>query len=56
VVTAVGAVVFRVATAPQRIQERRELARSVCLANKGEWVVVDGAEICRRDTAASKSS
>jgi hypothetical protein len=49
VVSAVGAAAFRVATAPQRVQERRDTARSVCLASKGEWTVVDGSEVCRRD-------
>ena len=41
--------VFRVATAPDRIRERRDMAREVCLKAGGEWVVGDGRrEICKR--------
>ena len=51
---AVGAAAFRVSTAPERIQERRNTARSVCVAGGGEWVKVDNNEICRKDAAAIK--
>ena len=46
IVASAGAV-FRVATAPDRIRERHQTARSVCLQNGGEWVTVDNNEICR---------
>lgn len=45
---AVGAAAFRVATAPDRVRERRETARSVCAQTGGEWIKVDNDEICRR--------
>jgi hypothetical protein len=50
VVLALGAAVFRVATAPERIKERRETARSVCLSSGGQWVKVQRDEVCQRDT------
>jgi len=53
-VAAVGAALFRVATAPDRIAERRNTARSVCLGNGGEWVSDGRNEICRRPELASK--
>ena len=48
VVLAVGAASFRVATAPDRISERRNRARSVCLNSGGEWVRVNNTELCRK--------
>jgi hypothetical protein len=53
-VAAVGAALFRVATAPDRIAERRNTARSVCLGNGGEWVNDGRNEICRRADSAAK--
>ena len=41
--------VFRVATAPDRIRERREIAKEVCLKSGGEWVMADNRrEVCKR--------
>jgi hypothetical protein len=41
--------VFRVATAPERIRERRDIAKEVCLKSGGEWVVAEGRrEVCKR--------
>lgn len=48
-IVAVGAAAFRVSTASDRVKERRDTARSVCTQTGGQWVKVDGAEICRRD-------
>ncbi|MES2960265.1 MAG: hypothetical protein V4792_18905 [Pseudomonadota bacterium] len=45
---AVGAAMFRVATAPDRVRDRRNLAHAVCDSVGGEWTVVDKAETCRR--------
>lgn len=47
-VIGVGAAVFRVATAPDRIRDRKETARSVCLSSGGQWVKVEREEICRK--------
>jgi hypothetical protein len=48
----VGAAVsaaFRVATAPDRIRERRDIAREACLKAGGEWVLADNRkEVCKR--------
>jgi hypothetical protein len=46
VVVAVAGAVFRVSTAPERIKQRQETARSVCLASGGQWVKVDQNDIC----------
>ena len=41
--------VFRVATAPDRIKERRDMAKEVCLKAGGEWVIADDRrEVCKR--------
>jgi hypothetical protein len=45
---AVGAAVFRVATAPDRIKERRDTAHAVCLSSGGKWVKVERDEMCVR--------
>lgn len=45
---AIGAAVFRVATAPDRIKERRETARQVCLSSGGQWVPMDRDHGCLR--------
>jgi hypothetical protein len=47
-VVGIAAAAFRVATAPDRIKERKDTARTVCLNSGGEWVVVDRNEICRK--------
>ena len=41
VVVALGAAVFRVVDAPDRVQARRDTARNVCTAGGGEWVTID---------------
>lgn len=48
VLAAVGSTVFRVSTAPERIRERRETARSVCVSSGGEWIRVGSDEICQK--------
>lgn len=53
-VFAVGSAIIRVATASDRVKERRELARSVCTQSGGEWIKVDDAEICRRADLARR--
>ena len=54
VVMAIGSALFRVATAPQRIKDRHETARSVCLASGGQWVKIDRDELCQRGAPASR--
>jgi hypothetical protein len=45
---AVSAVV-RVVTAPDRIRERRDIAKEVCLKSGGEWVKAENRhEVCKR--------
>lgn len=51
VIAAVGLAVFRIATAPDRIAERRNTARSVCVAAGGEWITEGRNEYCRRSGA-----
>ena len=55
VVAAVGAALFRVITANERVSERRETARSVCAATGGEWVKTPKHEMCVKAEVASKS-
>jgi hypothetical protein len=55
VLAAIVAALFRIATAPERIADRRSTARSVCLGSGGEWVTQGRHEICRRPAQASKS-
>jgi hypothetical protein len=40
--------VFRVATAPERVKARREVALATCTTTGGEWVTVGQDELCRR--------
>jgi hypothetical protein len=47
VAVALGAAVFRVLDAPDRVQARRDTARNVCTAGGGEWVQIDREEFCR---------
>jgi hypothetical protein len=49
VLTAVGATVFRVATAPERVKERRNTARAVCVGSGGSWIQSGKDEICQRN-------
>jgi len=51
---AVSAAVFRIATAPERIRDRHQTARMVCLQTGGEWATVDGNEVCRRTEVAKQ--
>lgn len=44
---AIMATTYRVSTAPDRIQQRREAARTTCLGAGGEWVKVGRDELCR---------
>jgi len=49
IVGAAVSAVFRVATAPERIRERRDMAREACLKAGGEWVMADARrEVCKR--------
>jgi hypothetical protein len=49
VIGAAVSAVFRVATAPDRIKERRDMAKEVCLKAGGEWVIADDRrEVCKR--------
>jgi len=49
IVGAAVSAVFRVATAPDRIRERRDIAKEVCLKSGGEWVIADDRrEVCKR--------
>jgi hypothetical protein len=45
---AVVSALFRVATAPDRIQARRDTAREVCVRSGGQWVVAGRDEVCKR--------
>ena len=47
IVASIGGAVFRVATAPDRVRERRETARAACASGGGEWIRVGADEICR---------
>ena len=51
VIAAVGLAVFRIVTAPDRIAERRNTARTVCTSAGGEWVTDGRNEYCRRPGA-----
>jgi hypothetical protein len=44
----VGAAVFRVATAPERVRERREVAQKTCTGLGGVWTAVDRSGACLR--------
>ena len=49
IIGAAVSTVFRVATAPDRIRERRDIAKEVCLKSGGEWVMAqDRREVCKR--------
>ena len=48
IVLALGATAFRVATAPERAKQRRELARQTCVQTGGEWVQAQRDEVCRK--------
>jgi hypothetical protein len=44
----IGGATFRVATAPDRVRERRNLAYMTCIKSGGQWAVVGKSEICQR--------
>lgn len=48
VIAAVALAIFRIMTAPDRIAERRNTARNVCVGGGGEWVTRGRDEYCRR--------
>ena len=48
ILAALMSALFRVATAPDRIQARRDTARQVCVKSGGEWVVAGRDELCKR--------
>lgn len=45
VAACIGAAI-RVATAPDRIKERRQTAKQVCASTGGSWVRAEDGEIC----------
>jgi hypothetical protein len=45
---ALASALFRVATAPDRIQARKDTAREVCVRSGGEWVVAGRDELCKK--------
>ena len=49
VLAAIAAAVFRVSTAPERMKERRNTARTVCVGSGGEWIRVGKDEICQKN-------
>lgn len=51
---AVAAATYRITTAPQRMEERRATARSVCTNAGGEWVKQGREEWCLKVQAASR--
>ncbi|HEX6019457.1 MAG TPA: hypothetical protein VFZ28_15280 [Burkholderiaceae bacterium] len=49
VIAAAVSAAFRVATAPDRIRDRHDQAKEVCLKAGGEWVVAeDRPAVCKR--------
>lgn len=44
----VGAALFRIATAPDRVRERRNLAYMNCIGSGGVWTAVGRTEICTK--------
>lgn len=47
-VAAAAAAVFRVITAPQRVQEHLDTARDVCARSGGTWATEGREPVCRR--------
>jgi hypothetical protein len=45
---ATAAALFRVYTAPDRIQKQHRTAQEVCEKSGGQWVVDNGRPICSR--------
>jgi hypothetical protein len=48
IVLSVGSALFRIATAPDRIAERRATAKEVCVKSGGAWVREGRDELCRK--------
>lgn len=46
VVAAIGGATFYVASAPDRIKDRRSTAQQVCASSGGNWVMVGKDEVC----------
>lgn len=50
VLLAIAAALYRVYTAPERIEERLKTAQSVCEKSGGQWLTdADGRPICQRN-------
>src|SRR5437016_5885910 len=47
IVASVAGAAVRVATAPDRVKERRDTARAACTGAGGEWVRLGNDEACR---------
>jgi hypothetical protein len=56
VIATLVATVFRVATAPERMKARRDLARSVCQGSGGVWVQMGHDEVCQRSDSGNASA
>jgi len=48
IVLATAAALFRVYTAPDRIQKQQQTAKEVCEKSGGQWVIEGGRPICSR--------
>lgn len=48
VALSVSSALFRVATAPERIAERRNTAKEVCVKSGGEWVHSGRDGVCKK--------
>ena len=48
IILALGAATFRISTAPERAQQRRDLARQTCVGAGGEWLQTGGDGVCRK--------
>jgi hypothetical protein len=53
---ALGGGAFRVTTAPERIRDRQELARKVCLERGGQWTQIDRGQGCRLPASSAPLS
>ncbi len=47
-IVVVAVTLFRVATAPERIEARQRIAESTCVAAGGKWTTVDKQLVCIR--------
>ena len=48
IVVAVAAATFRISTAPERAQQRRDLARQTCVETGGKWLETGRDGVCRK--------